>query len=121
MALRQPLGVSEGYLMRSDATPCSSLTKELARIGFYGGAFLGLPCCFMKHGEPEHFWYPLIVAHRVIFAGLRSLKHVIMLADALSGCASVFCSLIMAGYLNGYLFQYQASSFHLSQTLLLRN
>lgn len=55
MALRQPLGVSDGYLMRSDATPCSLLSKQLARIGFYGGAFLSLPLCFINYGEQTSF------------------------------------------------------------------
>ncbi|GAQ78195.1 hypothetical protein KFL_000090410 [Klebsormidium nitens] len=55
MALRQPLGASDGYLMRSDATPCSLLTNQLAKIGFCGGAFLGLPFCYINYG-PRFTW-----------------------------------------------------------------
>ncbi|KAH7571247.1 hypothetical protein ACOSP7_013635 [Xanthoceras sorbifolium] len=50
MALRRMLGWSDGELMRSDAKPCSRLTRQTAGIFTVGGALGFWVLCRLHYG-----------------------------------------------------------------------
>ncbi|XP_060204236.1 uncharacterized protein LOC132632355 [Lycium barbarum] len=50
MALRRMLGYSDGELMRSDAKPCSRLTRQTAGIFSVGGALGFWILCRLHYG-----------------------------------------------------------------------
>ncbi|XP_020082618.1 uncharacterized protein LOC109706231 [Ananas comosus] len=50
MALRGPLGWSEGELMRSDAKPCSRLMRQTAAIFSVGGGLAFWVLCRLHYG-----------------------------------------------------------------------
>ncbi|KAJ1687708.1 hypothetical protein LUZ63_019098 [Rhynchospora breviuscula] len=50
MALRKPLGWSEGELMRAEAKPCSRLMHQTAAIFSFGGALSFWVLCRLHYG-----------------------------------------------------------------------
>ena len=51
MSLRRFFGLSEGELMRSDAKPCSRLTRHTAGIFSVGGGLAFWILCRMHYGQ----------------------------------------------------------------------
>jgi hypothetical protein len=58
MALRGPLGVSSGEVMREDAIPCERITRIFATVAGIGGVFLAWPLCHIHYGQ-FFFWFRL--------------------------------------------------------------